>query len=49
MQINELPASEAGRMRGKLSKVNAEIAANVGPDLWKETQGELAKLRGAAK
>jgi tripartite ATP-independent transporter DctP family solute receptor len=49
MQINELPASEAGRMRGKLSKVNAEIAANVGPDLWKETQGELTKLRGAAK
>jgi tripartite ATP-independent transporter DctP family solute receptor len=45
MQINELPASEAGRMRDKLTKVNGEIAANVGMDLWKETQGSLAKMR----
>jgi TRAP-type transport system periplasmic protein len=49
MQINELPASEAGRMRDKLTKVNAEIATNVGMDLWKETQDELAKLRGTKK
>jgi hypothetical protein len=49
MQINELPASESGRMRDKLTKVNAEIASNVGMDLWKETQAELAKLRGAKK
>jgi tripartite ATP-independent transporter DctP family solute receptor len=49
MQINELPASEAGRMRDKLTKVNAAIASNVGMDLWNETQGELAKMRGAKK
>jgi tripartite ATP-independent transporter DctP family solute receptor len=46
MQVNELPASESARMRDKLGKVNAEIAANVGPELWKETQAELSKLRG---
>ena len=45
MQINELPASEAGRMREKLTKVNGEIANNVGADLWKETQDQLSKLR----
>jgi tripartite ATP-independent transporter DctP family solute receptor len=45
MQVNELPASEAARMRDKLAQVNAGIAQNVGPDLWKETQAELAKLR----
>ena len=45
MQVNELPASEAGRMREKLSKVNATISAEVGQDLWKETQDALAKLR----
>jgi len=47
MQINELPASEASRMRDKLTRVNGEIAANVGMDLWKDTQGTLAKMRGA--
>jgi TRAP-type transport system periplasmic protein len=47
MQVNELPASEAGRMRDKLTKVNATIATNVGMDLWKETQDSLAKMRGA--
>ena len=45
MQINELPAAESARMRDKLSKVNASIAANVGADLWSETQAALAKLR----
>jgi tripartite ATP-independent transporter DctP family solute receptor len=45
MQINELPASEAARMREKLGTINASIAANVGQDLWNETQAELAKLR----
>jgi tripartite ATP-independent transporter DctP family solute receptor len=45
MQVNELPAPEAARMREKLANVNAGIAANVGQDLWKETQAELAKLR----
>ena len=45
MQINELPASEAARMREKLGAINASVAANVGQDLWNETQAELAKLR----
>ncbi len=47
MQINELPASESARMREKLASVNASIAANVGNDLWTETQAALAKLRAA--
>jgi hypothetical protein len=33
-------------MRDKLTRVNAGIAANVGMDLWTETQAALAKLRG---
>lgn len=45
MQINELSAAEAGRMRDKLGAINTSIAANVGQDLWNETQAELAKLR----
>jgi tripartite ATP-independent transporter DctP family solute receptor len=45
MQINELPASEAARMREKLGAINNSIAANVGQDLWNETQAELGKLR----
>jgi tripartite ATP-independent transporter DctP family solute receptor len=45
MQINELPASESARMRSKLSAVNAGIAANVGQELWNETQAALAALR----
>ncbi|MBC7955491.1 MAG: DctP family TRAP transporter solute-binding subunit, partial [Cytophagales bacterium] len=45
MQINELSAAEAGRMRDKLGAINTSIAANVGQDLWNETQGEVAKLR----
>lgn len=46
MQVNELPASEAARMRDKLTKVNASIGASVGMDLWNETQAALARLRG---
>ena len=46
MQVNELSPAEAARMREKLGHVNASIAANVGPDLWNETQAALAKLRG---
>jgi tripartite ATP-independent transporter DctP family solute receptor len=49
MQINELPAAEAGRMRDKLTRVNASIAANVGMELWTETQTALAGLRGGKK
>jgi TRAP-type transport system periplasmic protein len=46
MQINELSPAESARMRDKLTRVNAGIAANVGMDLWNETQAELAKIRG---
>ncbi|MEK8050920.1 TRAP transporter substrate-binding protein [Ideonella sp. DXS22W] len=46
MQINELSPAETARMRDKLTRVNASIAANVGMDLWNETQAQLAKLRG---
>ena len=46
MQINELSPAEAGRMRDKLTQVNAGIAVNVGMDLWNETQSTLAKMRG---
>ncbi|GHC73265.1 ABC transporter substrate-binding protein [Pseudorhodoferax aquiterrae] len=45
MQINELPASEAARMRDKLTQVNAGIATTVGMDLWNETQAALGALR----
>jgi len=46
MQINQLAPTEAARMRDKLTKVNALVAANVGMDLWQETQAALAKQRG---
>jgi TRAP-type transport system periplasmic protein len=45
MQVNELSATEVARMREKLTKVNAGIAASVGNDLWQETQVALAKVR----
>jgi len=45
MQINELSPAEVTRMRNKLAAVNASVAANVGQDLWQETQAELAKIR----
>lgn len=47
MQVNELSASEAGRMRDKLTQVNASVSNTVGADLWKQTQDELAKIRAA--
>ncbi len=46
MQINELSPAESTRMRDKLTKVYALIAADVGMDLWNETQAELVKIRG---
>lgn len=46
MKINELPPAEANRMRDKLTQINAGIAVNVGQELWQETQGALAKMRG---
>ena len=45
MQINELSPAESARMRDKLTRVNASIGANIGMDLWQETQTELARLR----
>ena len=46
MAVNEVSPQEVARMREKLTRVNAAIAANVGMELWNETQAELAKLRG---
>ena len=46
MAVNEVAPAEVTRMREKLTRVNAAIAANVGMELWNETQAELAKLRG---
>jgi TRAP-type C4-dicarboxylate transport system substrate-binding protein len=46
MQINEVSAAEAARMRAKLAAINTGIGANVGNDLWAETQAALGKLRG---
>lgn len=45
MQVNELSPTESARMRDKLTRVYAQIAADVGMDLWNETQGELVKIR----
>ncbi len=45
MQINELSPAESARMRDKLTKVNAQIATNVGMDLWNETKTALEKVR----
>ncbi|MBP6008229.1 MAG: TRAP transporter substrate-binding protein [Rhodoferax sp.] len=47
MQVNELSPAESARMRDKLTKVYASIGADVGMDLWNETQKELAKVRAA--
>ena len=47
MQINELSPAESARMRDKLTKVYATVAADVGMDLWNETQAELKKIRAA--
>ncbi|MEZ5664648.1 MAG: TRAP transporter substrate-binding protein [Burkholderiaceae bacterium] len=45
MQVNELSAAEASRMREKLGAINAGISANVGEGLWKEVQAEIGKTR----
>lgn len=49
MQISELSPAEAGRMRDKLTQVNAGIATNVGMELWQQTQTALGKLRGGKR
>ncbi|XVJ70316.1 MAG: TRAP transporter substrate-binding protein [Rhizobacter sp.] len=45
MEFNKLAPKETGRLRDKLTRVNASIAGNVGMDLWNEAQAELAKMR----
>ncbi len=45
MQVNELSPAESARMRDKLTKVYALIGADIGMDLWNETQAELVKIR----
>ena len=47
MQVNEVPAAEVGRMRDKLTRINAGVATTVGMDLWTEAQAALAKIRAA--
>lgn len=47
MQVNEVSPAEVARMRDKLTRVNAGIGANVGMDLWNETQAALGKLRAS--
>ena len=46
MEINQLSPAESARMRDKLTKVYATIGADIGMDLWNETQAELKKIRG---
>ena len=46
MEINQLSPAESTRMRDKLTKVYASIGADIGMDLWNETQAELKKIRG---
>ena len=36
-------------MRDKLTRINAGIGANIGMELWTETQAELARLRATKK
>jgi tripartite ATP-independent transporter DctP family solute receptor len=45
MQVNELPAAEAGRMRDKLGAVNAGIAKSVGQGTWDSVQAAVKQAR----
>ena len=45
MQVTEFSPAGSARTRDKLTRVYAGIGADVGMDLWNETQGELAKIR----
>jgi TRAP-type C4-dicarboxylate transport system substrate-binding protein len=47
MQVNELPAAEASRMRDKLAAVNAGIAKTVGQGTWDEVQAAVKQARAA--
>jgi tripartite ATP-independent transporter DctP family solute receptor len=46
MQINELPAAEANRMREKLAAVNVGIAKSVGQETWDSVNAAVAQVRG---
>lgn len=46
MQVNELPAAEANRMREKLTSVHAGIAKSVGQETWDSVNAAVAKARG---
>ena len=46
MKVNELSDVESARMRSQLTRVYAQIGAEVGMDTWNDTQNELAKMRG---
>lgn len=45
MTVNVLPPEELAKIRAKLKPVIEKYSANVGPELVKELQGELDKLR----
>ena len=44
--INEVSPAERLRMRDKVKPVWDAVSADVGPDIYKEMTGELARLRG---
>ena len=46
MQINELPAAEANRMREKLAAVNVGIAKSVGQETWDAVNAAVTQVRG---
>lgn len=46
MQINELPAAEANRMREKLVAVNGGIAKSVGQETWDSVNAAVLQARG---
>ena len=46
MQINELPAAEANRMREKLAAVNTGSATSVGQETWDSVNAAVAQVRG---
>lgn len=49
MLINEVAPAELARMRDKAKPVIDKAVANIGPDLYKETVDEIAKIRAANK
>lgn len=46
MQVNELPAADANRMREKLVSVNGGIAKSVGQETWDAVNAAVAQVRG---